>query len=182
MRKTKLTIKQEAFCNKYIELGNATEAYLASYDAENMSIKTRTRKAHELFKNKNVSARIKELQDEVKADSDITKDRIIEELSAILEAKITDYLEFDGVSISFKPFDELTERQVKAIESIKHGKHGIELKLHGKSWTIERICKMLGFDTPDKLELSGAITANISLVPMKTAKQTFASNEDEIDK
>ena len=29
----KLTPKQEAFCLKYIELGNATEAYYAAYDA-----------------------------------------------------------------------------------------------------------------------------------------------------
>jgi len=48
----------------------------------------------------------------------------------------------------------LTERQIKAIESIKKGKGGIELKLHGKSWTIDRICKMLGFDAPTKTALT----------------------------
>ena len=54
--------------------------------------------------------------------------------------------------LSFKDFNELTESQVKAIESVKQGKNGIELKLHGKSWSIERICKMLGYDAPVKIE------------------------------
>jgi len=32
----KLTIKQEKFCNLYIELGNASEAYRQSYNCEKM--------------------------------------------------------------------------------------------------------------------------------------------------
>lgn len=182
MNKMTLTPKQEAFCNKYLECGDATQAYRFAYDTQRMADRTCNNKAAILRKHKKVAARIAELQAEQKGKSDITKDRVIEELAAILESKITDYVEFDGKTIIFKSFDELTERQVKAIESIKHGKFGVELKLHGKSWTIERICKMLGFDTPEKIEHSGIVNANISIVPLKKGKQTFASNEDEIDK
>lgn len=157
MSKIKVTPKQERFCNKYVECSNASEAYAASYDAKNSSAKTITRKAYDVLNNKNVQARIAELQEDLKQKSDISKDRILDELSAILDAKITDYVQFDGVNIRFKPFDNLSEKQIKAIESIKEGRFGIELKLHGKSWTIERICKMLGFDTPEKVEHSGTI-------------------------
>lgn len=148
----KLTVKQEKFCNKYIECGNASEAYRFAYGCKNWTDKTVWERASTLLRNDKVATRVDDLKAEVKAKSDITKERILEEMSAILEAKITDYLEFDGTSIKFKDFSDLTERQVRAIESVKQGKNGIELKLHGKNWSIDRICKMLGFDAPVIME------------------------------
>lgn len=145
-----LTQKQESFCQLYLELGNASEAYRQSYSCKNMKMESINNKAYELLHKVDITARIKELQEATAQKSEITKERILEELSAILESKITDYVEFDGNNIKFKAFSKLTEQQVKAIESIKEGRNGIELKLHGKSWTIERICKMLGFDAPTK--------------------------------
>jgi aminopeptidase C len=67
-------------------------------------------------------------------------------LACIAFSDIRDYVKFDGKKITFKDFDELTDRQARAIESIRQTKHGIELRLHGKSWTIDRISKILGFD------------------------------------
>lgn len=148
----KLTLKQENFCNFYIETGNASEAYRRAYAAEKMKDETINRVAFDLLNNPKITARIKELQGELKAASDITKERVLEELSAIAFADIRDYVVFNGRSIRFKPFKDLTDRQAKAIESIKKGKNGIELRLHGKSWTIERICRMLGFDAPQQIE------------------------------
>ena len=58
------------------------------------------------------------------------------------------------MDVEFKPFSELTRKQLKAIESVKQGKNGIELKLHSKTWSIERICKMLGFDAPTGIDLT----------------------------
>lgn len=100
---------------------------------------------------------------EIQKKSDITKERLLSELSAILEAKITDYLDFTGRRIKFKPFSELTESQIRAIESIKKGRNGIELKLYGKSWTIDRISKMLGYEAPIKTEVDGNINSDINL-------------------
>lgn len=147
----KLTIKQENFCNKYIETGNASEAYRFAFSCAKMKDKTVWEIASRLLNKVKVSARIKELQDELKQKSDISKDRILDELTAILDSKITDYVNFDGNIITFKAFNILTEKKIKAIESIKEGKNGIELKLHGKSWTIDRICKMFGYDAPIKV-------------------------------
>lgn len=148
----KLTLKQENFCNFYIETGNASEAYRRAYAAEKMKDETINRVAFDLLNNPKIAARIKELQGELKAISDITKERVLEELSAIAFADIRDYVVFNGRNIRFKPFKDLTDRQAKAIESIKKGKNGIELRLHGKNWTIERICRMLGFDAPQQIE------------------------------
>jgi phage terminase small subunit len=47
----KLTIKQEKFCNLYLETGNATDAYRQAYNCGNMKYDTIKRKAVELLKN-----------------------------------------------------------------------------------------------------------------------------------
>jgi len=58
----KLTPKQQKFCYKYIETGNASKAYRQSYDAENMKSATINRKAKELLDNGKIAARIEILQ------------------------------------------------------------------------------------------------------------------------
>ena len=151
----KLTLKQEAFCNYYIETGNASEAYRRAFCCAKMKPAVVNVKAVELLSNGKVSVRVKELQDELKKKSDLSKERILNELKCILDSKITDYVDLKDCKLIFKDFDELTESQIKAIESIKQGKNGLELKLHGKSWTIEQICKMLGYDAPTKQEVTG---------------------------
>lgn len=58
----KLTPKQEAFCLKYLELGNASEAYRQVYSCAKMKIETVHRKAAELVANGKVTARMAQLQ------------------------------------------------------------------------------------------------------------------------
>ena len=148
----KMTVKEELFAQNYIKTGNASEAYRLSYNAKKMLDKTITEKSSRLLKKDNISARIKQLQDKLAEKHDISKERILKELECILNADIKDYVYFDGVELKFKSFDDLTEAQTKAIESIKMGRNGLELKLHGKNWTVERICKMLGYDAPIRME------------------------------
>lgn len=148
----KLTIKEESFAQNYIKTGNASEAFRLSYNAKKMLDKTITEKSSRLLKKCNISARIKQLQDKLAEKHDISKERILNELECILNADIKDYVYFNGEELKFKSFDDLTEAQTKAIESIKMGRNGLELKLHGKNWTVERICKMLGYDAPIKTE------------------------------
>jgi phage terminase small subunit len=156
MKGSKLTLKQTTFCEYYIETGNASEAYRRAYDASRMKDETINERASRLLKEYKVSTRIEQIQKELRDKSDITKDEILSRLSAIARSDIRDYVEFDGKSVKFKSFEKLTDVQAKAIEGIKETKYGIELKLHGMSWSIERICKLLGFDSPDKVDLTSA--------------------------
>lgn len=142
----KLTIKQETFCNYYIETGNASEAYRRAFCCAKMKDKTINECASKLLVNPKIATRVQELQKELKDKSDLSKERILEELRCILDAKITDYITLQDSKLTFKDFDKLTEKQVRAIESVKMGRNGIELSLHGKAWTIERINKMLGYE------------------------------------
>jgi len=67
-----LTQKQINFCHKYIECGNASEAYRFAYNAENMKPESITRKASELMANGIVSAMVQELRDKATETFDIT--------------------------------------------------------------------------------------------------------------
>jgi phage terminase small subunit len=75
-----LTPKQERFCLKYIETGNAAEAYRLSYDAENMKPVTIRRKAAELLENGKITARVRALQERALERHDVTVDTITAEL------------------------------------------------------------------------------------------------------
>ena len=58
-----LTPKQESFCLRYIETGDASQAYRLSYDAENMKPITINRKAKELLDNGKITARLRALRE-----------------------------------------------------------------------------------------------------------------------
>ncbi|WP_020474549.1 terminase small subunit [Zavarzinella formosa] len=76
----KLTPKQEAFCLKYIELGNASEAYRQSYDAKKATDKTIWEAASRLLADSKVGARVKELRERAIKKHDVTVASLLEEL------------------------------------------------------------------------------------------------------
>ncbi len=80
MAEINLTPKQEKFCQLYIELGNASEAYRQAYGASKMKPETINTKAKELLKNGPITVRIKELRAEHKERHNITVDDLITEL------------------------------------------------------------------------------------------------------
>lgn len=160
-----LTIKQEKFCNYYIETGNASEAYRRAYNCENMSEKAIWENASKLLNNTKVAPRVKELQDELKDISDITKERLMRELSNIAFSSISD---MHNTWIERKDFEKLTPKQKSAIKSIstKIVKKNIgtkdcpeyvdvefvKIEMHDKLKAIEDLSKMLGYNEPEKHE------------------------------
>lgn len=75
-----LTPKQESFCQRYIETGNASEAYRLSYDAAGMKPETINRSAKELIDNRKIAARLSELRAEMQAAHGVTVASLIAEL------------------------------------------------------------------------------------------------------
>lgn len=160
-----LTIKQEKFCNYYIETGNASEAYRRAYNCENMSEKAIWENASKLLNNTKVAPRVKELQDELKDISDITKERLMRELSNIAFSSISD---MHNTWIERKDFENLSPKQKSAIKSIstKVLKKNIgtkdnpeyadvefvKIEMHDKLKAIEDLAKMLGYNEPEKHE------------------------------
>ena len=76
----RLRPKQEKFCQLYIELGNASEAYRQAYSCGKMKDETINNKAYILSKKGEIRARISELQAEHKERHNLTVDDLIDEL------------------------------------------------------------------------------------------------------
>lgn len=76
----KLTPKQEAFALKYVECGNASEAYRHAYDAENTKQEVIWVKASEVLSNGKVAVRVMEIQREAAERTQVTIESITKEL------------------------------------------------------------------------------------------------------
>ena len=164
----KLTIKQENFCNKYLESGNASEAYRCAYSCEKMKPETINTKACELLNNGKITARVKELQAELKAKSDVTKEDKLEMLHNMLKTSIAD---FHKNWHTLKNFNKLTDKQKMCIKSITcedtlHGRK-VKIELHDKVKLIEVSNKMLGDDAPSKHEVTGKNGDDIKISPLR---------------
>jgi len=169
MKSNNLTPKQEAFCQAYIRLGDKSAAYREAYSTSKLKDKSINELASTLSRGIKVASRIKELQSKVAIIADkkfnINAETILRHLDILRNARIDQFVSFVYEKVEtkktddngeiifievprmiFKPFEELTEEQLMCIESIKQNRYGeIELKLHGKEWTIEKINKHIGF-------------------------------------
>ena len=77
-----MTPKQEKFCMLYIELGNASEAYRQSYNAENMTAASVNVNASKLLSNAKIALRLDALRAEHAERHEMTVDRISDMLIA----------------------------------------------------------------------------------------------------
>ena len=153
----KLTGKQEKFCDYYTETGNATEAYRRAYDCSTMTNKALWVKASQLLSQDKVRLRVEELQKEMRDKSIFTKEDILKELKCIVFADVRDFMEIKDGVVTFKNSEEWTYEMAHAVESVKTTATGIEIKLNGKSWSISRVCKMLGYDEPTKVDIKNML-------------------------
>jgi phage terminase small subunit len=92
----KLTDKQEAFCQEYLVDLNATKAAIkAGYSERSASVL-----AVKLMNKPQVQERIQELQQKRAARTEVSADRVVEELKVIAFSKVTDFLEVREVERS----------------------------------------------------------------------------------
>lgn len=81
MTTRKITVKQEKFCQVYMETGNASEAYRRAYPtSQKWPPNAVTINASQLLKNANVALRVKTLADEALKRHEITVDTLVDEL------------------------------------------------------------------------------------------------------
>jgi len=171
----KLSQKEEFFCRQYIiDFNGQRSAEKAGY-----SKRTARSKASQLLTKVNIQEFITKLKDKRAEKVEVTADDVLRQLKILSNSNIADYVEFvekeviekttEGVKthkvkeLEFKTFDKLTPDQLLCIESIKNTKFGIELKLHGKDWTIEKINRHIGFydkDNKQKTEGNKTIVIN----------------------
>ena len=151
-----LTAKQESACLKYLECGDKSEAYRHAYNTANMKPETINRAAHELFENPKITARMKELWAGIERRTEITVDRVLNELALLGFANMADYIRIGADGDPFIDLSDLTREQAAAIsetmvEDYYEGRgedarqvRKVRLKFHDKRGALVDIGKHLG--------------------------------------
>lgn len=141
----KLTPKQKRFVGEYLIDLNATQAAIrAGY-----SKKTADRIGPELLGKTCVSSEIVKRQNARARRTEITQDRVLQELAAVGFARGTDYAEIaSNGDVHLIPTDKLSDQQKAAILGIRETRDGVEIKLADKVRALELLGKHLGLFSP----------------------------------
>lgn len=165
-----MTEKQKIFADEYLVDLNATRAYRAAYPncKKDSSADAAARK---LLGNTRIQTYITERMEERQKRTEITQDRVVQELAAIAFARATDYVEvrYNGVNstVVIKPTAELSDEQICAIAGIKEGANGIEIKLNDKEKALELLGRHLGMWN-DKINVEGQVEAKNPFADLTT--------------
>lgn len=119
MGTVKLTIKQQAFADYYIELGNATEAYLKAYP--NVTKETTARaNGSRLLTNANVTAYIEERMEQLKSERVADQQEVLEYLTSIMRGEHTEEV-LRGIGEGAQVIDDIdvsAKDRIKAAEML----------------------------------------------------------------
>lgn len=142
----KLTEKQKRFCEEYlIDLNAAKAAERAGYKNSNIG--------RQLITKNNVSEYIFELQKRQQRRTEITADRVLEELAAIAFSDRTEIAYIENRNVVLVSTDKWSENTKKSVAGIKESQNGIEVKSYDKLRALELIGKHIGmFGTKDRAD------------------------------
>ena len=171
-----LTPKQELFAQKYVETGNASEAYRLSYAAGNMKPETVNRTAKELLDNPKIAARLAELAARQLKRHDVTIDRVLAEYAKLAFLDIRKAFDADGNLIPIHALDDDTAAAIAGLEVDKkvskttdeNGDPVVEsylhkIKLSDKKGALDSLAKHLGMFV-DRTEITGKDGAPLEAV------------------
>lgn len=157
-----LTLKQEKFVNRYLECGNASEAYRYAYDCSRMSDAVVYNKASLMLSKGEIRVRLEYLRAHLAEASGISALRIIREHEKIAFSDATRVR--DGW-MSLKDFNSLTPEERACIKSVETktrktvGENGetiidkqVKIATYDKQKSLDSITAMLGYNAPQKIE------------------------------
>ena len=137
----KLTEKQKRFCEEYLIDLNATQAAIrAGY-----SSKTASRIAIELLNKSHVSEYLNGLMKHRSQRTEITAERVLQELAAIAFSDRTELAKVSSMgTVEFTPTDSLPDNAKKVIAGIEEGKYGTKITSYDKVKALELLGKHIG--------------------------------------
>ena len=163
----KLTDKQKRFCEEYLIDLNATQAAIRAGYKE----KTAYAQGQRLLKKVEAQEYLQELMDERSKRTEITADRVLQELAAIAFSDRTELAQVGkSGEVTFTPTELLKEDIKRTVAGIENGKYGTKVTTYDKVKALELLGKHLGLFTAgadnsaalDKLdEVLGRIEGNI---------------------
>lgn len=148
----------EAFALAIARGGKVQETYLAFFPGDKNSV-TLPVKASRLMARPAVAERIAEIKAQLAVKTDITAQRVLEELAKIGFANYSDFLTIDEDGRTNVDVSKLSKEQMAAIAEMQidtspDGKQRVKVKLHDKRGALLDIGKHLGMFR-EKIEVSG---------------------------
>jgi len=147
-----LNERQKQFVREYIIDFNATQAAIrAGYSPNGAAVH-----AHRMLRDPNISKALKKEMDARSRRTEITADRVIEELAKIGFSNIEDYMEKSANGLMYCNFTKMKREQAAAIsemtiDEIERGGDGeepsvtrVKLKLHDKRSALVDLGRHLG--------------------------------------
>lgn len=173
--------KRERFCQEYIIDLNGTQAAIRAGFAPRNASST----AYKLLRDPEVSARIQELNAQRSLRTEISADRVLQELAVVGFANITNYMQLDEDGQPFMDLTETTNHQMAAVSElqsevtfevvqrakqktakskevpeIKVGVRSTKLKFHSKTIALTKLGEHLNiFDKADAGALDPLVEA-----------------------
>jgi phage terminase small subunit len=160
-----LTGKQYLFCKHYALTQNASDAAIkAGYAA-----KSAAQNASALLNNPNIQSYLATLQTKAVTKLDVSRERLIQEYAKIALSDIRTFYNEAGELLKPHELGDDAARAVQAIEveEIYDGTgpdrrqigYTKRLKLWSKTGALDSLCKLLGYNEPDKLLIAGQLTS-----------------------
>lgn len=162
-----LSEKQKKFCHEYIFDFNASRAARAAGYSED----TAGSIGSENLQKPEIKAFIELLQEDLSKTAGISRLMVLREHEKIAFSSIAhlhdtwiDRKEFEKLSDDQKSCIAEISTQVRKISVVREGQpeqdievEFVKLKLYDKQKSLDSISKMLGFDAPKKIEVSGGV-------------------------
>lgn len=166
--KTTLTVKQEAFCQAYIYLGDKSAAYREAYSTANMKPESINRKAFELFNNVKITSRVGVLQSEIKQRNNVTIDDIVSTLADMLQFDIADLYDGNGALKAIHQIPKKSRLMIAELgideiysKNLIIGKSK-KIKVFDKLSVVEKLMKHLGGYQKDNEQSASKVIINTS--------------------
>ena len=158
--KIELTEKQKAFCREYILDWNGAQAAIRAGYSEKTAKEISSQNLTKL----NIQEYIKQLQSEIEKVAGVSMLRVINEHMKLAFSSIA---HLHNTWIERKEFEALNDEQKSCIAEIStqvkryNSKEGesydieyVKIKLYDKQKALDSISKMLGYDSPTKIDHS----------------------------
>ena len=151
-----LTPKQELFCQHYVDIGIASEAYRLAYNCANMKQATVWRNASALLDNNKVAARIKELEEERAEMFRVDRRKVEDVLMGIVEVDPSDMYYIDEVTgkPKLKAPTQMPKRLRRSLKKIKNKRGEVSYELNGKIEAARLLASMNGWEAPKEVQMN----------------------------
>lgn len=175
-----LSEKHRNFATSYIQLQNATKAYLQTYP--HVKYNTAMVEGCKLLRKPNIKEAIQEYLDEKFKEKETEISNIFNKLVSISNSDIADFIDDDG-DLKFKDFKEINTYVVSEYSKIETESENSTntkqtIKMLDKQKALSELIKILGMIT-EKTEVSGTIVVAPAVRPQE--EKSSKKNKKEID-